>query len=138
MRWEMVVFLPATLFVPVATMAALWWFAKRHSPDFRIQLSIVDLWVMALCFSFTAWVAVLIHRSHRTGDALFLIALLVLHQLAGAFFMYVLERLTPEVVRGSPMPLILLAGNLVGLTLFPAITLCIVGFIAMLMLLVGG
>lgn len=113
--------------IPTGILLSMWRYARRQIPDFRIQFSIFDLWMLALCSS-PAFLITAIRFEHVTFDeSAGLMMLMILHQTTGAFFMYVLERLTPEAVRSSPMPLVLLAGSLLGWTILPLLTLIVMG-----------
>lgn len=107
------------ILLPLAALRGLWTYARHVTPSFRIQYTVLELWVLALCYSPTALLAAWwMQQDPSTITAVWIVAFL-LHQTAGVFFMYVVERLS---VKSCPMPLILIAGNLIGVTLFPAIT----------------
>jgi len=83
--------------------------------------------MLALCSSPAFLITTVRFERVPFEESAALLVLMVLHQTTGAFFMYVLERLTPEAVRSSPMPLALLAGSLLGWTILPLITMIVIG-----------
>lgn len=112
--------------IPFGIQYLLWRHARRQLPDFRIQYSIFDLWMLALCSSPAFIIATVRFEHVPISETVCLFALMILHQTTGAFFMYVLERLTPESIRASPMPLVILAGSLLGWTIFPLLTFVVI------------
>jgi len=115
--------------IPAVILISIWRHARRQLPEFRIQFALFDLWTLALCSS-PAFVITAVRFERVTfAESAVLLILMLLNQVTGAFFMYVLERLTPEPVRASPMPLVLLAGSLLGWTILPAATFIVIALL---------